>query len=105
MGLPHIEEDMMKHFYSKRRNVKSLKQLANMNDEDRRSLLRSLSDDQYKDVLKVLAGIPNLSMTVTTEVVDDEEQHVVTAGSIITVTVLLEREASGSSWDLTNWTT
>merc|ERR1719319_1439648 len=34
-------------------------------------------------------------MTVTTEVVDDEEQHVVTAGSIITVTVLLERGSLG----------
>jgi len=91
LQLPHIEDDMLKHFTNKRRNVKSLKQLATMNDEDRRLLLRSLSDDQYKDVLKVLCGIPNLSMTVTTEVVDDEDQHVVTAGSIITVTVLLER--------------
>jgi len=95
LQLPHIEEDMMKHFYSKRRNVKSLKQLASMPDEDRRSLLRSLSDDQYKDVLKVLCAVPNLTMTVTTEVVDDEEQHVVTAGSIITVTVLLERGSLG----------
>lgn len=95
LQLPHIEEDMMKHFYSKRRNVKSLKQLASMNEEDRRSLLRSLSDDQYKDVLKVLCAVPNLTMTVTTEVVDDEEQHVVTAGSIITVTVLLERGSLG----------
>jgi len=31
-------------------------------------------------------------MSVTTEVVDDEEQHVVTAGSIITVTIGLERQ-------------
>jgi len=54
-------------------------------------LLRSLSDDQYKDIVKVLSGVPNLTMTITTEVVDDEEQHVVTAGSIITVTCLLER--------------
>jgi len=91
LQLPHIEDDMLKHFTNKRRNVKSLKQLATMNDEDRRSLLRSLSDEQYKDVLKVLCGIPSVSMTVTTEVVDDEDQHVVTAGSIITVTVMLDR--------------
>merc|ERR1719213_198250 len=32
-------------------------------------------------------------MTVTTEVVDDEEQHVVTAGSIITVTIRIERNS------------
>merc|ERR1740131_869836 len=93
MQLPHVEEDMLKHFYSKRRNIKTLKQLAMMNDEDRRSLLRSFSDDQYKDLVKVLGGFPHLTITVTTEVVDDEEQHVVTAGSIITVTVGLERES------------
>jgi len=93
MQLPHIEEDMLKHFYSKRRNIKGLKQLAMMADDDRRSILRSFSDDQYKDLMKVLGGFPHLSMTVTTEVVDDEEQHVVTAGSIITVTIRIERNS------------
>merc|ERR1740131_50419 len=93
MQLPHVEEDMLKHFYSKRRNIKGLKQLAMMADEDRRLLLRGLSDEQYKDLMKVLAGFPQLSMTITTEVIDDETQHVVTAGSIITVTVGLERES------------
>merc|ERR1719483_1263997 len=91
MQLPHVEEDMLKHFYSKRRNIKGLKQLAMMADEERRSLLRSFSDDQYKDFVKVLGGFPHLSMTVTTEVVDDEKRHVVTAGSIISVTIRLDR--------------
>jgi len=72
--------------------VKTLRQLALMKEEDRRSLLRSISDDQYKDVMKVLSNMPSLKMTVTTEVVDDEEQHVVTAGAIITVTILIKRE-------------
>lgn len=92
LQLPHVEEDMLKHFYSKRRNIKSLKMLAQMGDEDRRMLLRSIGDDQYKDLVKVLGSFPNLTMSVTTEVVDDEEQHVVTAGSIITVTIGLERQ-------------
>ena len=43
--------------------------------------------------MKVLGGFPHLTMTVTTEVVDDEKQHVVTAGSIITVTIRLERNS------------
>merc|ERR1719278_1104795 len=90
--LPHVEEDMLKHFYSKRRNIKSLKQLAMMADEDRRSLLRSVTDEQYKDLMKVLGCIPQLSMTITTEVIDDETQHVVTAGSIVTVTINLTRK-------------
>merc|ERR1712029_711355 len=92
LQLPHVEEDMLTHFYSKRRNIKSLKQLAVMGDEDRRSLLRSLTDDQYKDLLKVLAGFPQISVEITTEVVDDETQHVVTAGSIVTVTINVKRK-------------
>merc|ERR1719158_1463612 len=93
LQLPHVEEDMLKHFHSKRRNIKSLKQLAKMGDEDRRSLLRSLTDEQYKDLMKVLAGFPELSVTITTEVVDDETQHVVTAGSIVTVTIMVGRKS------------
>merc|ERR1719348_1344138 len=92
LQLPHVEEDMLKHFYSKRRNIKTLKQLAQMSAEDRRTLLRGLAEEQYKDLVKVLGSFPSLSMSVTTEVVDDEEQHVVTAGSIITVTIGLERQ-------------
>merc|ERR1719445_1024410 len=92
LQLPHVEEDMLKHFYSKRRNIKSLKQLAMMAEDDRRSLLRSVTDEQYKDLMKVLAGFPQLSMTITTEVIDDETQHVVTAGSIVTVTISITRK-------------
>ena len=122
LQLPHIVDDMLKHFHSRKRNVKTLQQLAKMKvkylcihivqdgvstfivaqdfaftfqlifkDEDRRSLLRSLSDDQYRDIIRVLALIPVLDVEVTTEVVDDDDQHVVTAGAIITVTVALTR--------------
>merc|ERR1711953_962327 len=58
----------------------------------RRSLLRSVTDEQYKDLMKVLAGFPQLSMTITTEVIDDETQHVVTAGSIVTDTISITRK-------------
>ena len=54
LQLPHVEEDMLKHFYSKRRNIKSRAQLAKMSDEDRRLLLRGLAEEQYKDLVKVI---------------------------------------------------
>jgi len=91
LQLPHIVDDMLKHFHSRKRNIKTLQQLAKMKDEDRRSLLRSLNDDQYRDVIRVLALIPIVDVEVTTEVVDDDDSHVVTAGAIITVTVALTR--------------
>ncbi len=52
-------------------------------------MLRTLSEEQYRDVIRVLSMMPMLSIEVTTEVVDDEDQHVVTAGAIITVTIML----------------
>ena len=51
-----------------------------------------MSEEQYKDVIRVLAMLPVLEVSTNTEVVDDEEQHVVTAGAIVTVTVTLERK-------------
>jgi len=91
LQLPHIVDDMLKHFSTRKRNIKTLQQLAKMKDEDRRSLLRSLTEEQYRDVIRVLSLMPLLNVKVTTEVIDDEEQHVVTAGAIVTVTVSLTR--------------
>jgi len=102
LQLPHIEEDMLKYFCSKRRNIKTLKGVAQMNEENRRSLLRSLTDEQYRDVVKVLGLMPVIEMDVRTEVVDDEEQHVVTAGAIITVTISITRR-SMSKYMIDSW--
>lgn len=95
LQLPHIEEDNMKSFNFKRYGIKTLKQMAKMKEKDRRKMMHSLTDEQYKDVLRVLSLMPSLNMDVRTEVVDDEEQHVVTAGAIITVTITVTRKSLG----------
>ena len=38
-----------------------------MNDEDRRSLLRQLTDSEYRDVLSVCAMMPSVDITVHCE--------------------------------------
>jgi len=38
-----------------------------MNDEDRRSLLRQLTDSEYRDVLSVCAMMPNVEITARCE--------------------------------------
>lgn len=38
-----------------------------MNDEDRRLMLRGLSDSDYLDVMAVCAKLPYVEMTVKTE--------------------------------------
>jgi len=89
LQLPHLEDNMLRLF----KNVKTLKQLAQLKDAERRSMLKYLNDEEYKDLVKVLSMFPFLEMEVRTEVVDDEEQHVVTAGAIITVTISIERHS------------
>ena len=49
------------------RNIRSLKQLVSMNDDDRRLLLRQLSDSEYRDVLSVCAMMPSVDITAHCE--------------------------------------
>ena len=82
LQLPHISESHIRHFETKKVNritkkierismkfyfqraIKSIRQLAAMKDEDRRSMLRSITDEQYDDIMKVVAIYPCITMTV-----------------------------------------
>lgn len=56
-------------------------------------MLRSLSDFEYENVMKVLGRMPLIDFAVKCEVVDDENSNVVTAGAFVTVTVELVRRS------------
>ncbi|XP_043273774.1 translocation protein SEC63 homolog isoform X2 [Venturia canescens] len=92
LQLPHIEEEHLKYFLAKKRNIKSLQQFAQLKGEERRQILRNLSDEQYEDVLKVLGNMPYVDFKVQAEVIDDENPMVYTANAIVTVTVVLTRK-------------
>jgi translocation protein SEC63 len=67
MQLPHITEDMQKYFMSKKRQISSIQQFCEMKDEDRRAILKSLTSDQYVDVMKVCASMPLIDFNVHVE--------------------------------------
>ncbi|KAJ8913550.1 hypothetical protein NQ315_017101 [Exocentrus adspersus] len=92
LQLPYINEDNMKHFMSKRRQIKSLQQFAQLKGEERRNLLRNLTDDEYENVMKVLGKMPYVDFQIQVEVMDDDNPTEVTAGAIVTVTVTLTRK-------------
>nr|XP_022906015.1 translocation protein SEC63 homolog [Onthophagus taurus] len=96
LQLPHITEDNLKHFMSKKRQIKSLQQFAQLKGEDRRSILRSLSEEEYENVMKVLGRMPYIDFQVKCEVIDDENPTEVTTGAIVTVTVTLIRRDMSS---------
>lgn len=92
LQLPHITEDMLKFFLNRKRNIRNVHSLAVLEESDRRSLLKSLSDEQYDDLVLVLGNMPYLIIDARTEVVDDEDANVITAGALVTVTVTLTRQ-------------
>lgn len=96
--LPHITQDHLRHFNTKKRHVKTIRQLVGMKNDDRRMLLRSLSDEQYQDVINACWSFPNLKMDVEAKVMDEKDSDVITAGSIVTVNVDMERKSLGESF-------
>ncbi|ESP04330.1 hypothetical protein LOTGIDRAFT_176351, partial [Lottia gigantea] len=90
LQLPHMTNDMLRQLNRGKKPVRCLKDIATLKEEERRPLFRSLGDDEYLDVISVLAKMPDVEMIVNTEVLDDEDNSV-TAGSIVTVTVILKR--------------
>jgi hypothetical protein len=51
-----------------------------------------LNDEEFNNVLNVVKQMPNITMEVNPEVLDDEDSRKITAKAIVTVTVSLKRE-------------
>lgn len=49
------------------RYIKTIQQFAQLKNEERRSILRQLTDEQYNDVLKVLGEMPYIDFQVRSE--------------------------------------
>lgn len=101
LQLPHITEDNLRYFTTKKRNIRNITTFAQMRNEDRRDMLRSLSQEQYEDIMIVLGNMPLLDVDTRTEVLDDEESGNITAGAIVTVTVTLTRKPMNTLFDQT----
>ncbi|CAH8533122.1 unnamed protein product [Schistosoma turkestanicum] len=91
LQLPHITQTQLRHIAAKQRNIKSIRQLINLPDDKRRTLLRSLSDEQYRDIIIVSSSMPSLELSYRCEVIDDDDDSSIWPFSMVTVTVLLKR--------------
>lgn len=67
LQLPHVTEDMQKFFMSKKRYLKTVQQFCQLKADDRRDIFRTLTDDQYKDILRVCNTMPLIDFQVRTE--------------------------------------
>lgn len=95
LQLPHINEDFLRHFNNRKRNIRSIQQMVVMDEKDRRQMLKGLTEEQYMDVINVLRSMPTLDIDVKSEVLDDEENSIIATGDLVTVTVTLNRHMLG----------
>lgn len=104
LQLPHLNQENLRHFTTKKRSVRSIKQLASMKDVDRRALLRNLTGEQYEDVINVCSMFPSVEMAVKPHVLDDDDDDagVITAGAVVTVSVTIKRRNLGELFEEEN---
>ncbi|XP_018024714.1 translocation protein SEC63 homolog isoform X2 [Hyalella azteca] len=102
LQLPHFTESTLRSCVVRGRTLRSVQQLVALLPQDRRHVLRSFTADEQNDIVQVCNTFPHVTMTVKSEVVDDDDSGVFTAGAIVTITVHLVRKNSGDVFNLTN---
>ncbi|RKP23106.1 Sec63 Brl domain-containing protein [Syncephalis pseudoplumigaleata] len=87
LQLPHVNQEILKHCKTKKRNIRTVTELMEMSEDDRRSLVRTLSDEEYADMMLVAKEHPRLEVTrAILKVIGDDA---CTPGAIITFLVRL----------------
>lgn len=89
LQLPFITDDNIRMF--SKANIKNLQQLAKLNADESKKVMKHLTDFERENLVKVLGKMPLIDFSHRCEVIDDENTNVVTAGAIVTVTVTLKR--------------
>ena len=92
LQLPHLHESQLKAISMKRREMKSLENLAKIPNKEKEVLLNFMEQQEYQDLLNVLGLLPVITLDVDTQVIDDENQTKITAHSIVTVRCTLKRD-------------
>lgn len=91
LQLPHLTDYNLQHLRKKK--VFSCHDLAIMDSETRRSVLRTLSNEEYRDVMVVLSMMPRLRIETKTVVEGEDDKHELTAGCVVTLKVTMKRSS------------
>lgn len=91
LQLPHLTDYNLQHLRKKK--IYSCHDLAIMDAENRRAVLRTLSNEEYRDVMVVLSMMPRLRIETKTVVEGEDDKHELTAGCVVTLKVTMKRSS------------
>ncbi|KAJ3113714.1 secretory subunit [Phlyctochytrium bullatum] len=86
--LPSMSAEIFKHFNTKKRQIRSIRELLELDDTERKDLLRSLSDQEFEDLISVASQYPILKVRKALFSVIGESN--ITPSSIVTLHVKIE---------------
>lgn len=89
LQLPHFKEDFIRFLNAKK--CRTLKQLAARPLEEIRAIFKSLPEAEFNELYEIFRDIPALQMKVDVKVEDDDDDHKITTGSIVTISTSLTR--------------
>lgn len=93
LQLPYVDSAIVKHAKGRKTPIKTIRQLVEMSEEDRRSLLRSLSDEQYNALVSVAKTFPEVIID-SCKFVTLGQPHVI-PGGLVTVKLKLRLVRAG----------
>jgi len=89
LQLPHLTDQNV--LYLTKNRVKNCQDLASLTEHKRRSLLNTVDESEYNDIITVLTMMPSLDIDTRIEVQGEDDRETVTVGSIVTLKVMLKR--------------
>lgn len=93
LQLPYINPEILKHCDTKKRKVNTITDLVSLSDDERRSLLRSLSDEEYTNLVSVAKSFPRIKITnVEFKVMGErEDEAAIAPGVFVTCFIKLRQ--------------
>jgi len=89
MQLPHFDQTQVKHISHKLGQARTIEKVKELGPEKRREALRSLDEEQHKDIDIFLEHFPNIDITYDARVEDEDE---VREGDVLNLTVTVVRK-------------
>uniref|UniRef100_A0A0N4ZPJ4 J domain-containing protein n=1 Tax=Parastrongyloides trichosuri TaxID=131310 RepID=A0A0N4ZPJ4_PARTI len=91
LQLPYFED---LHINNLRKNkVFNIHDFVEMSEKKRRTCLSNLTDEEYGNIIKVLCQMPKLEIEAHVEVEDEDDAHIITTGSLVTISINIKRHA------------
>jgi translocation protein SEC63 len=94
LQLPYLKPEMLKNCDTRKKHVKSIKDLLDMEDEDQAALFRDLSEPELKNLISVAKQMPLVLLkTAEFKMLGQEKVHA--GGGLVTCIVNLELTTFG----------